>query len=252
MLRTPAPRAWRRLLGTTVIVASCLVSSGFAWTSHALPFPVVGAPTHRFCRVCALPPDNTTRNTHLTHPVENRTMKKSRAASILTSVAAAGLLAGASAPSQAQATDSSKDSYTIVQDERMYGPAAIATYGADAANGVVLLDVKWPPITDTAYIINARSGSWRLITLHRNGELRLEKDSPGACVLNVTHFPPIIVDGVRVYYSKSDISQNSKIDMTSIHTSGYERGQKMVAEYGPDAVNGAFVMRSYNYDGIKK
>jgi beta-lactamase regulating signal transducer with metallopeptidase domain len=275
MLRTPAPRAWRRLLGTTVIATSCLVSSGFAWTSHALPLPV--------------------RNAHLTHPMESRTMTRSRAASILTSVAAAGLLAGASASSQAQATDSSKvgtfvgnpnsklyhmidsllvvkkvvivngfrmfatrsdsssDSYTIVQDERMYGPAAIATYGADAANGVALLNVKWPRhVGDTKYHIIARSGAWRLRKMDRSGELMLDKDSPRAASFNVTHFPIFIVDGVRVYYTKTDISQFNKLDMKSMHTVGWVGGQEAVAKYGPDAVHGAVVMRSLKHDGIKK
>jgi hypothetical protein len=223
-------------------------------------------------------------------------MTRSRAASMLTSVAAAGLLAGASASSHAQATDPSKvgalfvgnpnsklykmidselkvkkvvilngvrvfatrsdsssDSYTIVQDERMRGPAAIATYGPDAANGVALFDVEWPRhVGDTKYHIMARSGAWRLIKMDRSGELRLEKDSPRGASFSVTGFPIFIVDGVRVYYTKSDISQISKLDLRSMHTIGPVGGQEAVAKYGPDAVNGAIVMRSLKYDGIKK
>jgi TonB-dependent Receptor Plug Domain len=152
-----------------------------------------------------------TRNTQFTHPMESRTMTSSRAKSMLTSVTAAGLLAGASAPSQAQ-------------------------------------------VADTAYTTTARSGRWTLIKMNGTDYFSLLDGTLDHyySAWNFTHLPIVIVDGVRLYYTQSDISQIGKIDPKSIHTVEWVEGQEALAKYGPDAVNGVWVIRSYTYDGIKK
>ena len=433
MLRTPAPPAWRRLLGTTVIVASYLVSSGFAWTSHVLPLPVtkglfrmhsqsrlqgmadsqmkgdsdtnyyqfqgmykrVGNIDYKMEVILFRPMLDTTYHfvvvdrdrgkivynsdkdgkkcwnskgkkladflnntdrtyysepdhTRLTEGWDSRNVNSSMVIHWKNKDQAMPLidcqwlgregekdgwrrinsldivpwdsaidrpfsrdksvrrnwfpqdtlhLAGVSASSQAQATDSSKVEtfvgnpneplykmidtalkakkvvivngirkfairsdtssyyYTIENRTEWFGTAAIDTYGADAAaNGVALFNVIYPGYKDTAYVINAVSGDWRLITLHRNGEIDLVKGTPGRdlAAFDVTHFRPIIVDGVRVYYTKSDISKISRIDWTNKQWR-FAYGQGCVAKYGPDAAYGVLVLRSKIKDnGIER